>query len=138
MNNKIEKIKLEICQKGNLNEFESIIEIIINVIIDSGCKISCCDTCETSRIEQSIDDTEINHIRISFKDKTEKPIHFIWDILHEYGHHLSGKPNGKEKSYSRESLAWDLGYATLIKIPELKDYCDDYKNYKEKCLTTYK
>lgn len=138
MENKIERLKREISKRGNLIKFESVIEKLINEIIDSGCKISCCDICDTSKIEQSIDGTIKNHIRISFKDKKEKPIHLIWDILHEFGHHLSGKPNGKEKSYSRESLAWDYGFDTLIKISELKDYQDDFENYKEKCLLTYK
>lgn len=111
-------------------------EILLS-IYDSECSISCCDTCETSSFEQAIDGSSKTHIRIGFKRAKEKPIHYIWDMLHEFGHHLSGLPNGTERSIERECHAWDLGLEQLKKYPELVEHVDNYKKYREACLKTY-
>jgi len=138
MNDKFERLKREICHKGNLLEYEGTIEKILQSIHFSDCSISCCDTCENSSIEQAIDGSFKTHIRIGFKRAKEKPIHYIWDILHEFGHHLSGLPKGKERSVDRETLAWELGLEQLKKYPELIEQVSDYENYKENCLRTYR
>lgn len=138
MPDRLNRLKREICQKGNLSQYEGTIEKIIQSIHNSECLISCCDTCENSSIEQAVDGSFKNHIRIGFKRAKEKPVHYIWDILHEFGHHLSGLPNGEEKSVNRESLAWELGLEQLKKYPELIEHINDFENYKENCLNTYK
>ena len=130
-------LKREICHKGNLSQFENTVGKILVSIFESDCSISCCDTCGTSSIEQATDGTFKTQIRIGFKRQKEKPIHYLWDILHEFGHHLSGLPNDTERSIERESEAWDLGLEQLRKYPELFDYEDNYKKYSEICLKTY-
>jgi hypothetical protein len=138
MNDKLDKLKREICHKGNLSQYEETIEKILQSIDNSECSISCCDTCENSSIEQAIDGSFKTHIRIGFKGGKEKAIHYIWDILHEFGHHLSGLPNGKERRVEHETLAWELALEQLKKYPELIEYLKDFEEYKENCLGTYK
>jgi hypothetical protein len=137
LNDKIQRLKREIVQNGNLIEFETAIGDIIQNIIESNCDISCDYTCENSRISQSIDNSFKSHIWLGFKNIKEKPNQIIWDILHEYGHHLSGKADGKEKTRERERVAWDLGLKQLSCFPELTGYVDNYKSYRDKCLKTY-
>lgn len=137
MTDKLEKLKREFCHKGSLTQFENVVGKILVSIFESDCSISCCDTCETSSIEQATDGTFKTRIRIGFKRPKEKSIHYIWDILHEFGHHLSGLPNGTERSIERESKAWDLGLEQLRKYPELIEHEDDYTKYRELCLKTY-
>lgn len=105
MSDKSLRLIKEISHKGNLGEFEPTLERIIQMIHASDCSLSCCYICENSRIEQAIDNSFKSHIRISFKRVKDKPIHIIWDIFHEFGHHLSGKPNGMERTVERESQA---------------------------------
>ena len=78
------------------------------------------------------------HIRIGFKKAKEKPIHYIWDILHEFGHYLSGLPNRHERTFDRELQAWELGLEQLKKYPELFAQVEDFEKYRENCLATYK
>jgi hypothetical protein len=138
MNRKLESLIDEFCKKGNLFQFKSVLGEIISSIFESNCSIYCCDTCETSSIEQSKDGTYQTRIRISFKRPKEKSIHYIWDILHEFGHHLSGLPNGIERTIERESKAWELGLIQLRKYPELIEHEHDYIRYQKNCLKTYK
>lgn len=137
MNDKINRLKREICHKGDLAQYENTIEEILHSIYDAECSISCCDSCENSSIEQAMDCSFKTHIRIGFKGAKEKPIHYLWDILHEFGHHLSGLPNGKEKSVERENQAWEFGLQQLNKYPELFEQMKDFEKYREICLKTY-
>lgn len=130
-------LKLEICKKGKLSEFENVLEGLIDSILESDCLISCCDICETSSIEQFKNGNFKSMIKIGFKNSRDKPVHIIWEILHEFGHHLSGLPNGKEKSYERELQAWDFGLLELKKYAELLVLEDDYMEYKKSCLSSY-
>lgn len=129
MTNKLVVLKQEIYHKGNLSQYEDTIGKVLQSIHDSECSISCCDICENSNIEQAIDGSLKPHIRIGFKGTREKPIHYIWDILHEVGHHLSGLPDGKEKSLEREKLAWEFGLEQLKKYPDLSEQLQDLENY---------
>jgi hypothetical protein len=139
LDEKISLLLKEISHKGKLNEFENTIEKIIRTIINSQCEISCSDIHEVSSFEQSKLYSFNPIIRIGFKGEKEKPIHYIWDILHEFGHFLSGVPKfGEEKTIARETLAWDLGLEELKKYPELIIHIEDYNIYREHCLLTYK
>ena len=134
MNDNVQKIKHEIVRVGNLTQYENTIEKILQSIYNANRTISCCYICENSSIEQAIDKSFKPHIRIGFKVPKEKPIHIIWDILHEFGHLLSGLPIGKGGTPERESQAWNIGFEQLKKYPELVDQIDDYKKYREKCI----
>jgi hypothetical protein len=137
MTDQIGRLKREICHKGNLSQFENVVGEILVSIFESNCSISCCDTCDTSSIEQAKDGTFKTRIRIGFRRPKEKSIHYIWDILHEFGHHLSGLPNGEERSLERESKAWELGFEELKKYTVLLEHKEDYQKYREVCLKTY-
>lgn len=137
MTEKINKLNKEICHKSGLTGYEETIEKILKFIFESNCTISCCDTCTTSSIEQSKNAEFKSRIKIGFKKPKEKPIHFIWDILHEFGHHLSGLPNGKEKTLDREKEAWHFGLIELEKYSQLIEHKSDYLMYRESCLKTY-
>jgi len=132
MTDPLTRKKKEICQKGKLAGYESIISILIDQIDASDCKISCCDTCETSSIVQYWDSSERDHIKIGFLYPRERPIHYIWEILHEFGHHLSGKPvKGEEKTVAREELAWEHALIELKKHDGLVEELNDFMSYKE-------
>ncbi|MBA3285421.1 MAG: hypothetical protein ACR2GN_03935 [Bacteroidia bacterium] len=135
MNNKIQQLRDEIVSNCNLNEFADTLYKILNLIYASDCLISCCDIYHVSSIEQSIDNSKKSHIRISLKH--EKSIHIIWDILHEFGHHLSGNPNGNEKTLERENKAWDIAHDYLKSFSDLVKYKTDFHEYRTKNIETY-
>ena len=134
-----ERFKNEICQNGNLTDYEKIIDFIIKEINLHDCNISCCYNFDTSRIEQSkINGHKKSHIRISLKNKREKPIHIIFDMLHEFGHFLSGVPIKNTIDINREIIAWDFALKVLRKIPESSIYFDEFYIYRDFCLNTYR
>jgi hypothetical protein len=138
MTDKIQRLKREIVQNGNLSEFEVTIENLIQIIIESNCDISCDYTSKNSRISQSKDNSFKSHIWLGFKNIKEKRIQIIWDILHEFGHYLSGKSKGDERTVEREKHAWDLAFKQLKRDPDLVTYSDDFKLYRDNCIKTYK
>ena len=129
-------LKKEFVERGKLIEYQGVVDVLIDQILDSRCLLSICDICDTSRIEQNMDGTQLNHIRISLKN-IEKPIHIIWCMLHEYGHHLSGKPTGNEKSIAHEQEAWDNGLLVLQTFSLLKQEEANYIEFSKINLQTY-
>lgn len=138
MHDRKEILRKEICDKANLWEFSKTIEKLIERIQKSGCEIFCSDIHEFSSLTQDLEGDNKSYIRLGLKNRKKYPIHVIWDILHEFGHHLSGKPNGNEKSVKREEKAWELGLEQLKQLPELTGHLDNYKLYQKNCLKTYK
>ena len=134
---RIFQLKNKFCKEGKLLDYKEEIEQLIDRIVNSNCIISDCDTCEHSSISQPNDLKEKNHIRISFKYPQIRPIRLIWDVLHEFGHHLSGHPNGQEMSVPRERQAWDIGQGILNEHPRLKQEEKDYEEYRDICLEDY-
>lgn len=129
-------LKKEFRERAHLEEYQDVLNSLIDEILNSNCLLSICDTCITSLIEQSVDNSKQDHIRISLKN-IEKPIHVIWSILHEFGHHESGKPNGTERSIEREQEAWERGLKKLQEFPELKSEEGDYRQYWGKKMESY-
>jgi hypothetical protein len=136
MKNKTDRLVSEFCSKSNLSDFEKEIANLIAKIKADDADVSCCDTCEASVIEQSMD--RKNMIRISFKYKKDNPIHYLWDLIHEYGHHLSGQTENRTIDINREIEAWDNGMKYLKGVPSLLKHASDYENYREKCLDSYR
>jgi hypothetical protein len=138
--NSIDRKKIllqEICFKGNLWDFQATLERIINGIEENNGRLSCCETCETSRIEHDKSGSRSPHIRIGFKTRKEKPIHIIWDILHEFGHLVSGAKGENEKTVYREIEAWQKAFNELLYYDDLKVEVLDFKLYARECLRTY-
>lgn len=126
----------EFIAKGKLGDFRQPVSRLISKIWDTPlCTISCCDVCERSL--NRYQDGEGSFIQIAFKNRQGEPIHIIWDILHEYGHHLSGPPNG-EPLWNREVAAWEYAAEELKQYPELLKHKDAFLAYQEFCLETYR
>ena len=131
---KIKSMSNEICQKADLHEFKETIEVILTEIHESDCLISCFDISGVSVLEQPKDGK--NRIRIGLKNK--KPIHIIWGILHEFGHHLSGTRMENDTTIYREEKAWEIATELVKKHPQLLGHLDDYNAYQEMCLDSYR
>jgi hypothetical protein len=128
----------EICAKGGLLGFEALVDKLISRIHEADCKISCCDTCFDTKINQDLKGEQKSHIQLGFKTIRERPIHLIWDIFHEFGHHLSGLPQpGEERTVERETQAWNLGLNVLHEYPDLLSEEADYLAYAKSKLQTY-
>lgn len=132
--------KREFLTKTKLVGYDQTLFAIIDRILDDDCRISCDDTGPCSRCVQRIDDKGIpDHIYIAFSYSRERPLHFIWEILHEFGHHLSGKPGpGEDGSVVREELAWDYAGKEILQYPQLIEQKMDFLSYREFCLINYR
>ncbi len=137
MIDKIKMLKEEFLNRGNLYDFEATVDKLISrVTSPPGCNLSCSYIDENSNIK-FLDSGP--WIQIGFKNRNGEKIEIIWDILHEYGHYLSGKPplnNGPDPA--REIDAWENA---LIEIKnyytELIPFLEDFEKYKAKCLMSY-
>jgi hypothetical protein len=132
--------KREFLAKTKLFGYNETPFAIIERILDNGCAISCDDTGQRSRCAQRIDDPTVpDHIYIAFGRPRERPLHFVWEILHEFGHHLSGKPGpGEDGTLAREELAWDYAAKEIQQYPLLVRQIDDFITYREYCLFDYR
>lgn len=74
--------------------------------------------------------------------KTTPPLHNLWNMLHEYGHYLSGaRPVGYTEldELKREEEAWDNALQEIQdNYPILLKEIDDFKTHKEVCLGNYR
>lgn len=133
-----DQLLVELCANGRLSEYREILEAIISSIRKSNCKISCkYNDHVTSIVQSNENDGRQSHIRISLIKKREQPLHIIWEILHEYGHHLSGKRNEGDSDIDRENEAWNNAFVEMKKYFNSKVDFDSFENYKLKCLKTY-
>lgn len=76
----------EFIQKGNLSEFNHEVDSILRKILSQGCTI-CCHYISG---KSSYNSGPPPIIRIEMNNRNV-PVQIIWDILHEYGHFLSGE-----------------------------------------------
>ncbi len=135
---KIEEKVNEFCKKGELYDYRDILLKIFEDIVKKGCWIYPVEIFGDEKSSHQINGT-CCHIEISLKsNQYSNPLDIIWTILHEFGHHLSGLPNGKEKSIERERQAWDLGQKILNEFPKLKVKEKDFENFRDTCLINYK
>lgn len=124
----------EICHITNSNELFEIIKKVTTDILENGVGISISNYLPTSSIEFSGSNDSNAKIRLNIKKNTET-ILVIWDILHEYGHFLSGKPEIKD--ISREVEAWNRAYMILLNYQELVQSEQSFFKYQTLCLETY-
>jgi hypothetical protein len=134
------QLKDELIDKGKLTLFENTISAIVDKIYATpNCVLSCVDLDDVSLNEQSEEDgSHRSHIRIGLKDRKGDPITVIWDILHEYGHHLTGMPKQGDLKLKREELAWEKAYEEFQNYPELQSHKESLNDYRELCLNNYR
>jgi len=110
LNQEERKIK-ELIEKGNLEKYSDVLNVIIKDIHKSGCTLYFR---EDSDIRSSHSRTENNcHIRISLKEGIYKfPEFIIWVLLHEFGHHFQNNTKedlrDKSKLIAIEKDAWNF------------------------------
>jgi len=79
-----------------------------------------------------------DHIVIGFACPPKEPLHWIWTILHEFGHHLSGKPTREEAvSVPRERLAWVKAEEELQRYPDLLAHRADFYALRDHLIKDY-
>lgn len=138
-NKKEQKIN-EFCAKG-LENYRDIITSIFAQIEESGCNISARYDGGPCLHEYTNTNGQCG-IRISFQRQYEDPLEIIWIILHEFGHHLSGPLDSKERSnlqlrIERENLAWEKAEKMLATYPNLIKLKSNFDNYEKQCMETY-
>lgn len=132
--NDYSKLADEICKVGNLEPFRDAIKYIFEIIKEKPCKISF----HYNKNEPS-SCAFLNgnaHIRVGIKNRP-RPLIILWDLLHEYGHFVSGERKENDTDISREMVAWQHATETFIKLPWLLWYADDFQNYMAQCIDSY-
>lgn len=124
----------EICHITKSEKLFDVIQKIIFDICQNKVGISPTKSQDATYIEYSISEqfNAIIKLRINENEPTEI---VIWDILHEYGHFLSGKPD--KTTIKREIEAWNKAYVILKDYSELISLEDSFFTYQEFCLKTY-
>ncbi len=123
----------EICVKGNVTEYRLEVAKIVSKIEEEGFRVSCWDGSILSVTEWGS-----RLVRIGMKDNTNFQFSIIWNLLHEYGHILDGEPISPTANYGREVSAWENAWKTLIEMPRLMEFKNEFESYREFCLKTYK
>jgi hypothetical protein len=127
----------EIVDLCDLQEFENTLIQIVDKIENSNCRITTRTDISASSCQQSIGDSTDSVIRISLKNKRADSIEVIWDILHEYGHLISGARAEIQSDLEREIEAWKFANLELDNYPDLQCYVKQFNMYKQRCLETY-
>lgn len=130
--NKIEKLIREIVHGCSLKDYEFEIALIVKKIYLSNCTLAC----HYIGLQSSCRFDPTPLIRIKVQDRNN-PMHVIWDILHEYGHFLSGLPKSRGPNLVREILAWDFARQEVNYYPRLLAALNEFNIYREFCLSTY-
>ena len=133
----------EICVNGNATEYVHEVTRLVEMIVQNKCNIACDYVNDYSRHLDSFEDGKSCRIWISVHKVRAKPIHIVWDIMHEFGHHLSGAPEKGEvedtkRRLKREELAWNIAEMQLEGFPTLKLDLADFLEYKDYCLRGYR
>lgn len=91
----------EICAKAKLEiHYGALLEQVVTRIEAGGCEVMT----REDGIPSSYDPcTEPPIIRVNVKN-VETPFKVFWDLLHEFGHHLSGKRQAEDETLEREEL----------------------------------
>ena len=139
--NKKERRLNEFCDIGNLEDYKEILQAIFNKIDDANCSISARDD-RGPAIHEFPNERGSCHIRIPLKTFTNNPIEGIWVILHEFGHHQSGRIDKKQFTkdiiFQREKEAWNFAREELLLFPKLANDILEFNKYAQKCLESYR
>lgn len=126
----------EICAKAKLDvAYHATLAQLITRIEAGGCDVMTREDGIPSSYYPCTDRPPI--IRVNVKN-VETPFNVFWDLLHEYGHHLSGKRQAEDESLEREELAWQKADALIGQYPDLVLRSDEYERWKEHDINTYR
>lgn len=120
----------EICNKGDLESYRTIISSIYIIIQNEGFELLT-----RYDIGQSSLNWSNKSIRISLKKKDN--LFILWDLLHEFGHLLSKRKDEKDMILGREKVAWDYAEIELKKHDKLIAHLNNFCSYRDYCLSSY-
>jgi hypothetical protein len=120
----------EICDIGKLKEFRSPLTDLITRIYAEGLKVS-------TRYDIGQSSIFRGHIRVTLVGVIE-PLDIIWEMMHEYGHFLSGERKPEDSDIQREEMAWSYADKLISSFPELLKHRDAYTICRERCLKSYR
>jgi Zn-dependent peptidase ImmA (M78 family) len=126
----------EICAKAKLEiRYAALLEEVVTRIEAGGCEVYTREDGKPSSYDPYTDRPPI--IRLNVKD-VEAPFNVFWDLLHEYGHHLSGKRQEEDQTLAREEFAWKHADVLVRQCPDLLLRMGDYERSQEHDLNTYR
>lgn len=137
MQSKEEKIH-EFFSNGKIYDsgYETIIVKIINRIYKVGFSFALDYAVAESRISWGE-----KQVWIRIKKETT-PIQYAWNLLHEYGHYLSGEQPANYTELdelAREEEAWDNALKEIqTNYPILLNELEDFNSHREFCLKNYR
>lgn len=132
--NKTNQLVREIYSLTGSNNLSDIFCSVISAITDKNVSISISQLYERSSIQYNNTGKYSAIIRIKVeKNSQEKQV--LWNILHEYGHFLSGPTNNP--NITREIEAWNKAYCVLTNYGELISLEQSFFEYQVSCLRTY-
>lgn len=99
-----ERLLDEICETAHLQSYRATLSEIVAKIEEDGCWVYTDHYGTESVYTSPLDCAPI--IRLSLVG-IDKPLWVIWRLLHEYGHHLSGRRQLNDTDIMREELAWN-------------------------------
>jgi len=132
---KINELKFYI----QLEELNPLIEEIVVKIFSSGCKLMAYKNGNSKHQVTKLDCI----IFLNVSDNRDR-LHLLWDLIHEFGHHLDPDKLDKNDAHNpvdrirREETAWILADSEFQKHPELFIFEENYLTYKRECLQSYK
>lgn len=139
VNKELRKVD-EFCVKGSLHEYRDVLLAIFRRITEAGCQICSREDCSISNHDFEADKCQI---RISLLKVYEDPLEIIWTILHEFGHHLSGRIDRAKLDdpifrMAREQEAWERARIEVLIYPVLADNISHFDSYSLRLLDNYK
>jgi hypothetical protein len=129
-----ERLLKEICQNGHLENYTESLDQLLKYISEAGVKVSTRYDVGYSNFEDYTD--HIPRIRVSLTNVVH-PLDIVWELMHEYGHYLSGKRKPEDITLEREILAWTHADRILHLFPEFAKHIRDYNLCKFRCLQSY-
>lgn len=133
----------EFCLRGNLESYRQVLTSIFQRILSEGCNIAAFYT--NDQTKHSDAKPCIIKIRLSYNQSSDlyaQPEEIIWSILHEFGHHLDGKPDSDQMMnphyvFEREKQAWKYAESEIDRYEDLRNHIGAFNTFKEKNLQTY-
>ncbi len=102
---------------------------LLKFISEAGVKVSTCYDVGHSNFEDCND--HIPRIWINLINVVH-PLDIVWELMHEYGHYMSGKRKPGEITLESEILAWSHADRTPLAIVSVLHF-DKNKNYRMLC-----
>lgn len=125
----------ELCKNGNLENHREPLASLLDLIIQSGVKVSTRYDMPASNYEEyTVADPRI---RISLVNVVD-PLDIVWNTMHEFGHYLSGKRKPEDLTMDREELAWCHADTILLQFPYFISFKEQYETCKQNCLHSYR